>query len=176
GRGRDCAVAGARAFPVPDSHAAAAGRVIPEARMSARIKTARAAELPANGMLRVVIDHISPCVEAGRFAAKRTLGEPLWVEAQVYTDGHEAVRCRLLYRAEQTTDWQHVWMSALGNDRWRAEFSAQALGRWLYTIEAWVDELETWRRDLLKKQAAGRELGTDLWRGSLLIEQLAARA
>ena len=144
--------------------------------MSARVKAPRAAELPANGMLRVVIDNISPCVEAGRFAAKRTLGEPLWIEAQVYTDGHEAVRCRLLYRPEETSEWQHVWMSALGNDRWRAEFSAQALGRWLYTIEAWLDELETWRRDLLKKQAAGLELGTDLWRGSLLIEQLAARA
>ncbi len=50
------------------------------------------------------------------------------------------------------------------------------LGLWHYRIEGWVDALETWRVDLLKKQAAGQDLHIDLQRGAQLVRAAATRA
>jgi starch synthase (maltosyl-transferring) len=134
------------------------------------------ADLPLHGARRVVIEHLTPQVDDGRFAAKRTLGEEVAVEADVFTDGHDAVRCRLLHRAEKSTVWERCLMSPLGNDRWRASFRPLHLGRELYTVEAWVDHLETWRRDLLKRQSAGQDVSIDLLRGAALVDEAALRA
>jgi len=137
---------------------------------------APAADLPLDGRLRVVIENPSPCIDAGRFPAKRTLGEQLLVQADVFADGHDAVASLLLYRHESAADWQCAPMSPLGNDRWQGGFLVQRLGRWLYTIEAWVDELLSWRRQLLARQGAGQPLAVELLRGAQLVEACAARA
>src|SRR5579862_6494794 len=92
------------------------------------------AELPRYGARRVVIERLTPQVDGGRFAVKRTLGEEVVVEADVFADGHDAVRCRLLHRAaESGSSWERCAMSPLGNDRWRGRFRAAQLGRALYT-------------------------------------------
>jgi starch synthase (maltosyl-transferring) len=132
-------------------------------------------DLPADGARRIVIERVTPGIDGGRFAVKRTLGEELRVEADVFADGHDAVRCRLLYRAESADSWEHTLMVALGNDRWRAGFTPRQLGRMQYTIEAWVDHIETWRRDLSKRQAAGQDLSIDFARGAQLVELAATR-
>ncbi len=49
-------------------------------------------------------------------------------------------------------------MSPLHNDRWMARFTPPAMGRYLYTVRAWVDHLATWKRDIAKKQAAGQDV------------------
>jgi len=133
-------------------------------------------DLPLHGARRVVIERLSPQVDCGRFAAKRTLGEQVVVEADVFGDGHDAVCCRLLHRSETSSTWERSAMSPLGNDRWRGSFRPLHLGRELYTVEAWVDHLETWRRDLLKRQDAGQDLTIDLLRGAALIDEAAMRA
>jgi starch synthase (maltosyl-transferring) len=43
-------------------------------------------------------------------------------------------------------------------------------------VEAWVDHLETWRRDLAKKYAAQQDVSVDLGRGADLVRAVAARA
>ena len=100
---------------------------------------------PAEGVRRVAIQNLSPAVDGGRFPVKRTLGESVVVEAAVFTDGHDAVACDLLYRLERERDWHRQAMDPCGNDRWRAAFLAEKLGRSLYTVAAWVDPLATWR-------------------------------
>ncbi|MGH8259778.1 MAG: maltotransferase domain-containing protein, partial [Steroidobacteraceae bacterium] len=45
-----------------------------------------------------------------------------------------------------------------------------------YTVAAWVDRLETWRGDLVKKHAAGQDVSIDLARGVQLIRDCAAHA
>ena len=137
---------------------------------------APAADLPPHGARRVVIERLTPQLEGGRFAVKRTLEDEIVVEADVFTDGHDAVRCRLLHRTPMSSSWERSPMSALGNDRWGGSFRARQLGRSLYTVEAWVDHLETWRRDLSKRKAAGQDLSVDLLRGAELIDSLAAHA
>ncbi len=143
--------------------------------MSARA-AASSTSLPAEAPPRVVIEHVTPCIDHGRFAAKRVVGETVSVEADVFTDGHDAVCARLLHRPDAEPQWRSVPMTALGNDRWRAEFVVERPGRHEYTVTAWRDPLETWRRDLLKKQSAGQDVSVDLRRGGELVHAAAARA
>src|SRR5687767_4438282 len=97
-------------------------------------------------IVRVVIENPSPCVDGGRFPAKRIVGDKIAIEADVFTDGHDAVACELLYRPERSADWQRVPMTPLGNDRWRGIFVAQLIGRYVFTVRGWVDHIETWQR------------------------------
>jgi starch synthase (maltosyl-transferring) len=99
--------------------------------------------LPAEAQRRVIVQNLSPAVEGGRFAAKGTLGEAVVVEADVFTDGHDAVVCDVLYRVKSESAWQRHSMEPLGNDRWRGSFVPGQLGAMLYTVAAWVDPLAT---------------------------------
>lgn len=67
-------------------------------------------------------------------------------------------------------------MEPLVNDRWRGSFGVDQLGRWRYTLVAWVDAFKTWRRDLVKKVEAGQDVSVDLLTGAELIEAAAERA
>ncbi len=118
--------------------------------------------------VRVVIENITPQVDCGRFPVKRVVGEAVAVEADVFADGHDVVRCVLLYRSERATEWSRVPMAPLGNDRWTARFVPREMGRYRFTVSAWVDHLATWRRDLAKKQEAGQDVSVDLLRGKQL--------
>ena len=120
---------------------------------------------------RVVIENITPQVDCGQFPVKRVVGEAVIVEADAFTDGHDAVSCELLYRAEHASDWERVPMSPLHNDRWVARFTPRTIGRYLYTVRAWVDHLATWKRDIAKKQVAGQDVRVDMLRGKQLEQR-----
>ena len=132
--------------------------------------------MPENGAVRVVIEGLSPVVDGGRFAVKRVAGDTVVVEADVFTDGHDVVTAAVLYRPERSADWHSTPMTALGNDRFRGEFTVQQIGRYAFTVVAWVDHFETWRRDLGKKHAAAQDLTVDFLRGAELANSIAARA
>src|SRR5690242_11086669 len=55
---------------------------------------------------RVVIESVLPQVDCGRYPAKRAVGERVLVEADVFTDGHDAVVAEILFRFESEQDWQ----------------------------------------------------------------------
>jgi starch synthase (maltosyl-transferring) len=97
--------------------------------------------------VRVVIENISPQIDCGRYAAKCLVGEAVVVEADVFADGHDKVKCALLSRAEGEGEWQETPMSPLGNDRWRASFVPQRLGRHAYTVKAWLEPVLEWQRE-----------------------------
>jgi starch synthase (maltosyl-transferring) len=117
---------------------------------------------------RVVIENITPQVDCGQFPVKRVVGEAVLVEADAFADGHDLVSCQLLYRSERETNWTEISMAALPNDRWSARFVPREVGRYLYTVRAWVDHYATWRRDVARKQAAGQDVKIDLLRGKQL--------
>jgi starch synthase (maltosyl-transferring) len=129
-----------------------------------------------DGRRRVIIEGISPEIDGGRFPAKRTIGDTVTVEADIFADGHDAIAAAVLYRPEGSTDWQESPMTLLVNDRWGGEFSVSQLGRYRYTIHAWVDHWETWRRDLIKRIQANNETDVDYLIGANLIDDAAARA
>ena len=129
-----------------------------------------------DGRARVVIESVRPEIDCGRFPIKRVVGETVIVEADVFTDGHDALSCRVLYRSDADPDWQSEPMQFLGNDRWHAEFAVAQLGRYRYTIEAWIDPFTTWRNDLAKRVKAQQEFRTEFLTGAKLLQEAGERA
>jgi len=128
------------------------------------------------GRWRTVIEEVKPEIDGGRFAIKRTVSEEVVVEADIFTDGHDALSAVLLYRRESQPQWTKVPMEFLVNDRWRGSFQVTELGRYRYTLIAWADHFKTWRRDLAKKAEAGEDVLVDLLVGARLIEEAGRRA
>lgn len=131
---------------------------------------------PKEGRSRVIIERVTPEIDGGKFPIKRIIGEETAVEADILTDGHDAISCALLYRKESDIKWSAVAMESLGNDRWRASFEVLELGRYFYTIQGWVDHFKTWSRDLAKRVKAGQNVSIDLLIGASMVEEAQKRA
>jgi starch synthase (maltosyl-transferring) len=99
---------------------------------------------------------------------KRVVGERVLVEADVFTDGHDAVVAELLWKSLESKTWEIVPMKFLGNDHWSASFPVERLGRYQYTVRGWTDPYLTWQRDLEKRKQAGQDLTVDLQIGKSL--------
>jgi len=125
---------------------------------------------------RVVIEHVDPEVDAGRFPIKRTAGERVVVEADVFAEGHDELACVLLHRRAGETEWQEAPMRPLVNDRWRGEFNVGEPGGHVYTLEGWVDHFHTWVRDLVRRMEAGQDVTVELQIGAVLVTGAAGRA
>ena len=119
---------------------------------------------------RVVIEHVRPQVDCGRFPIKRVVGERVVVRADVFADGHDVVAAVLLYRKSGDDSWREAPMTALGNDEWTASFTVEDLGRYEYTVEGWVDRFASWRVELSKKAAAGQVVASELLEGAALVD------
>jgi starch synthase (maltosyl-transferring) len=128
-----------------------------------------------DGRVRVVIEGIEPCIDGGRFAIKRVLGDRVHVEADCLADGHDLVACSLAYRRADETEWRATPMHALGNDRWAAEFVVDAIGAWQYAVGAWVDPFLSWHHDF-ERRIDPDDLRVAARSGAVLIEQAARRA
>jgi starch synthase (maltosyl-transferring) len=131
---------------------------------------------PKDGRYRVIIEAVKPEVDGRRFAIKRTVGEKVVVEADVFADGHDALSCLLLYRRDGESQWKEAPMDFLVNDRWRGEFSVTELGQYRYTVQAWVDHFKSWRGGLTKKFDAGHDVSVDLLTGAELVDEAGKRA
>ncbi|MFQ5846249.1 MAG: alpha-1,4-glucan--maltose-1-phosphate maltosyltransferase [Candidatus Methylomirabilales bacterium] len=125
---------------------------------------------------RVIIEGVKPEIDGGRFPIKRTVGEKVVVEVDIFAEGLDALSGVLRYRRETAKNWSEVPLEFVVNDRWRAEFRVTELGRYRYTLEAWVDRFRTWRRDLGRKVEAGQEVEVDLLVGADLVEEASGRA
>ncbi len=128
-----------------------------------------------DGRTRVVIARVEPQFECGQHAIKRTVGEQVSVEADVFTDGHDAIGCRVLYRKDSEEEWYEADMEPLENDRWRGEFTVTEVGRYFYTIQGWVEPFRSWRRDLEKRVGADTDTHVDYLTGAKLIDDIADR-
>jgi starch synthase (maltosyl-transferring) len=141
----------------------------------ARGRSLHAREGTTDGRVRVVIEGVAPAIDGGRFAAKRVIGDRVVVEADCFTDGHDAVAARVLWRREDEEEWHAAPMTFLGNDRWRGSFRVDALGRYRYTVTAWVDHFLSWLHDL-KRRVDPEDIKIAALVGAELIAGAAARA
>jgi starch synthase (maltosyl-transferring) len=160
----------------------------------------------ADGRKRVVIEAVTPDIDGGRFPAKRVVGETVTVEADIFADGHDTLAAVIKYKllpargevarsaggaakllpargevarsagGAAPAGWTEAPMLPLANDRWQGEFPVTELGRYLFTIESWVDHFETWNRRLAKRIAAGQDIRVELELGARMLEEAAARA
>jgi starch synthase (maltosyl-transferring) len=129
-----------------------------------------------DGRGRVVIENVNPEIEGGRFPIKRVIGEKVVVTADIFADGHDAISARLLYRSPKDKVWKETSMTFVQNDRWRGEFSVEAIGVYRYTVIGWIDDFKTWQRDIEKKFHAGQDLKMDLLIGAKFVEEACQRA
>ena len=136
----------------------------------------RQSNIASEGKQRVVIEGVAPEIDGGQFPIKRTRGEAVEVEADIFVDGHEVVCAALLFRHEREQDWRETPFEALVNDRWRALFNVDELGRYVYTVIGWVDRFQSWRRDLKKRADAGAHTDLDMLAGAALLEETGGRA
>ncbi|MFC1870336.1 alpha-1,4-glucan--maltose-1-phosphate maltosyltransferase [Chloroflexota bacterium] len=111
----------------------------------------------SDGRVRVIISGVKPEVDSGLFPAKAVVGEKVEVEADIFTDGHDTITAILLYRKEAEPKWAEAPMELITNDRWQGSFLVTELGRYLYTVTAWVDRFKSWRKDFKKRVEAGQE-------------------
>jgi len=136
--------------------------------------TKRREKRPAAGLdlrmtRRVVVEGVLPQVDGGRFPVKRVAGDQVVVTADVFADGHDVLAAALLFRKAGDRDWQETPMALLDNDRWSGRFVVDALGRYEYTVEGWIDRFESWRHELTKKFEAGQDVSSELLEGAALI-------
>jgi starch synthase (maltosyl-transferring) len=112
---------------------------------------------------RIQIQDVRPQVDCGRYPVKVTEGDPVDISATIFKDGHDVLRAVVRYRASGSRRWLEAPLEPLGNDRWSGSFEPAGLGRWQFTIEAWVDRYATLLDELDRKLAAGQtELAGEL--------------
>jgi starch synthase (maltosyl-transferring) len=153
---------------------------------------------------RVVIEHVRPEIDGGRFPIKRTIGERVQVTADIFADGHDVVVAVLRDRSSTAEDakaaekhplslsggkesegaaaerqeWREtqMFLVAPDSDEWTASFDTTHIGWHEYEMVAWVDRFQTWRRDVKTKAAAEQDISLELLEGSLLVREAASRA
>ncbi len=125
---------------------------------------------------RIPVLDIRPLIDCGRRPAKAVVGESFEVSATVFREGHDAVRANVVLRdpAGRSGPWTPMHELAPGTDRWGAEVTPSAQGRWSYTIEAWSDPIGTWRHHATVKIPAGIDTDLVLEEGARLHERAAA--
>jgi starch synthase (maltosyl-transferring) len=122
---------------------------------------------------RVIIQNVQPEIDDGRHFIKRVVNEWTQVTADIFSDGHDAVRASLHYRHESNKNWTEAYMEAQPNDVWTAAFQVTQKGFYHYKLEAWVDHLLNWHNGFLKKQADRQDMAVELLIGADLLKRTA---
>jgi starch synthase (maltosyl-transferring) len=124
----------------------------------------------------IIIEHVEPELDCGRYPVKREVGDTLEVSADIFKEGHDKIAAVVLYRTWDCKEWSEVDMQNVDNDRWTAALPLDENTRYVYTIEAFSDVYETWRDEIIKKIEAGLDVQSELIEGEHLISDAIARA
>ena len=120
---------------------------------------------------RIAIEGVTPQIDGGRFPVKRVEGEPLVVEADVFSDGHDKIAAAVVYGSGPKEDWAETPLIFVENDRWSAEISFDKPGPYRYGVIAWRDLYATWRDEATKKRDAGVLTDLELIEARELVEK-----
>ena len=105
---------------------------------------------------RISVLDVRPCVDCGRWPVKACVGDRVGVSALVVRDGHETLRAVVRYAGGDGL-WREEPLEHSGNDRFEGSFLVDSVGRWSFTIEAWVDRHASWLVEHERKLQAGQE-------------------
>src|SRR5215212_3224240 len=140
-----------------------------------RGKTERAAG--SDAFERLVIECVTPELDAGRYPVKRIVGDLCEIGADIFKDGHELLAGHVRYRVPSDNGWRFTALTYFPNeDRWTATIPLDRMGRWEFTVEAWTDLFGSWRSDLKKKIDAKQTVASELLEGAALIRDSARRS
>jgi starch synthase (maltosyl-transferring) len=118
---------------------------------------------------RIQIQDVWPQTDCGRYPTKAIVGDSVPVWATIFRDGHEVLGAALKYRPKGSRRWREARMGEFGSDRWMGHLDVDAVGRWEYTIDAWVDRRASFRWEIRRKVEGGQsDLTSELAEGALL--------
>jgi starch synthase (maltosyl-transferring) len=120
---------------------------------------------------RIQIQRVTPQVDCGRYAVKRTAGDRIDVTARIFRDGHELLGGAVRFKPAGATRWSEAPLEPLGNDEWAGTFEMDdRLGTWCYRVEAWVDRVASFQHELRRKADAGqKDLSGELSEGAVVL-------
>ncbi|MGW2979157.1 maltotransferase domain-containing protein, partial [Streptomyces humidus] len=165
-----------------DSKRARSGKTAASAATSVAAEPTESVEKTAGGHAtavgRIPVLDVRPLVQQGRRPAKAVVGETFEISATVFREGHDAVAANVVLRDPDGTPgpWTPMRELAPGTDRWGADVTPDATGRWSFTVEAWGDPVATWRHHARIKIPAGMDTEPVLEEGARLYERAAAGA
>jgi len=122
---------------------------------------------------RLAVEMPTPCVDNGRFPARRIVGGLVEVEADIIADSHDKLAVMLQWRGPGEDTWHETPMRPLANDRWAAAFPLLQLGVHHYSIQAWRDAYATFADELTKKYEAGVPIALELREGAAQVAKAA---
>jgi starch synthase (maltosyl-transferring) len=126
--------------------------------------------IPKTTPARIQIQEVSPQVDCGRYAVKRTVDDRVDVTARIFRDGHETLGAAIRHKGPDATRWSESPLEPLGNDAWAGSFEVDRPGLWSFRIEAWVDRVASFQEELRRKVAAGQaDLTSELSEGAVLL-------
>jgi starch synthase (maltosyl-transferring) len=125
----------------------------------------------------IAIECVAPELDGGRFRVKRVVGDVVEIGADIFKEGHDLLAGRLLFQGPGDVEWRRApLVFDYDTDRWYAAFTADRIGRWVLTLEAWTDVFGTWRSGLRKKFEAAQDVNLELLEGAATIRQAVRRA
>ena len=80
------------------------------------------------GRNRVIIEHVTPEIDQGRFPIKRVVNDKVEVQADIFCDGHDSIRAELLCKQAGDNDWQVADMKYKINDKYYRAFTVKNQG------------------------------------------------
>ena len=118
---------------------------------------------------------MEPVLDCGRRPAKAVVGETFEVSATVFREGHEVPGAGVALRGP---DGQRCALARMreilpGLDRYAAEVTPDAEGRWRFHVEAWGDPIGHWRHDAGIKIPRGQDVELMLAEGAILFDRAA---
>ncbi len=122
----------------------------------------------------IIIENIKPSIDTGKYPIKRETGENLRVTARIFRDGHDILVALLKYREKYSEeDWHETEMELInpGLDIWSGEFPLKKNTRYLYTVEAYTDNYNSWLSDTTKKFKAKIDINSELMEGELWLSK-----
>ncbi|GLU32255.1 maltotransferase domain-containing protein [Trinickia caryophylli] len=128
---------------------------------------------------RIAIESVSPCVDAGRFAVKRVVGEEVEISAAIFGEGHDKIAAAVIWRAADEVAWRETPMTPAepaGMDLWRARIALTRVGRHEFTVIAWRDDFASLVDHIRKKLNAGQSVDLELEEARHLLARVLAEA
>ena len=118
----------------------------------------------------IVIEHVRPAVDDGRYPVKRVVGDALTITADIFKEGHDLLAASIRFRAVGETDWRETPLSPVDNDGWAGSFPLEANTRYRYTVEAWTDTFGSWVEEMRRRLAGGQvDLTSELLEGGAML-------
>ncbi|RMH32290.1 MAG: alpha-1,4-glucan--maltose-1-phosphate maltosyltransferase [Nitrospirae bacterium] len=124
----------------------------------------------------IIIEHVEPELDAGRYPIKREVGDRLDVSADIFKEGHDLLGAVLRYQAVDESTWHEAPMHHVDNDRWAGSVVLTRNIRYRYTIGAYVRGFETWCEELRKKHGVLPDLTSELLEGEAQVRAMLERA